>query len=172
MNKKWFLLLLATLQAESMIQARGGGGGHGGGGHGGGHSRSSGSHGGHGHSGHGNHGNHGHGNHGGHYHGGGYGGWGWGGFGVGIASGMLIGLAISAPSYYENPSTAAQQETVDRIKDLQKQVYDLQQKIDSADNMNDIKNYQRQIKNKSKEAQKLIDATPDTDDSASSSGSY
>lgn len=139
MNKKWFLLLLATMQAESMIEARGGGGGHGGYGHGG-------------------------------YGRGGYGGWGWGGFGVGIASGMLIGLAVSAPSYYNNPSTQAQQETVDRIKDLQKQVYDLQQKIDTADNMKDIKNYQNQIKEKSKEAQKLIDATPDSE--SSSSGSY
>ncbi|MBP6891999.1 hypothetical protein KBB68_00300 [Candidatus Babeliales bacterium] len=166
MNKKWFLLLLTAMQAETMIQARGGGGGHGGG-HGGGrggHSRGGGSH--SGHSGYGGHG--GHGRHGGYGHGG-YGGWGWGGFGVGIASGMLIGLAVSAPAYYNNPSTAAQQETVDRIKDLQQQVYSLQHKIDTADNMKDIKNYQTQIKEKSKEAQRLIDTTPDSDSNTANS---
>ncbi len=158
MNKKLFLLLLATMQAESIIEARGGGGrGGGGGGHRGGGSRGGGGRsGGASHS-RGHSRGHAHRNHGGY----GHGGYGWGGFGVGIASGMLIGLAVSAPSYYNSPSTEAQQETVGQIKSLQKDVYDLQQKINTADNMNDIKKYQTEIKQKSNQAQKLIDATPE-----------
>ena len=121
MNKKWFLLLLAAMQAETVMQARGGGGGHSGG-HGGGRGsrgRGGGSH--SGHSSHEGHGGYGHGGHG--YGRGGWGaGWGW-------AGGLWLGMALTMPLWWNYPSTKDQSDLKDSVIRLQNQVQNLSSEV-------------------------------------------
>jgi len=159
MNKKILAFLIIASQAECMLEARGGGGGHGGGGHGGGggHSRGGGgSHGG-GHRSGGGH-NGGHGGHGGGYGHGGYGRGGW-GHGFGWAGGLWLGMALTMPLWWGNPSNSTQRELKNQVEQLQQKTYNMQTELDSLRatmNQNEINRVQNKIETNKEQVKELL----------------